>query len=201
MSSRFCKYETCNLEICFIFCQQILDQFLRIIGGIMGVVYNYLLEKTLRLYALINQKGPISKILLPFVFSIFTSCCNFGVPWLVKCKPCLPAKMISEECPSINSIGNFNHSAIQQVNTMIWQVSFSQQMLVPLKISSALAQEMSFINHHSCFILQLFSYCDNKCYNIWWKAHHGPNDMVLGFSCCHRFHCKFPFQRRQNVLT
>jgi hypothetical protein len=110
-----------------------LDQFLGIIGGIMGAVYNYLLEKTLRLYALINRKEP---------------------------KPCPPAKMISEECPSINSTGNFSHSTIQQVNTMIWQVSFSQQMLVSLKISSALAQEMSFINHHSCFILWIFSHCD-----------------------------------------
>jgi chloride channel 7 len=50
---------------------------LGIIGGIVGAVYNYLLEKTLRLYALINRKEPISNILLACVVFIFTSCCNF----------------------------------------------------------------------------------------------------------------------------
>jgi hypothetical protein len=47
---------------------------------------------------------------------------------------------MSSEAKNINNnTGNFSLSIIQQVNTMIWQASFSQQMLVPLKISSALA--------------------------------------------------------------
>jgi hypothetical protein len=46
-----------------------------------------------------------------------------------------------------NYTGNFSLSIIQQVNIMVWQASFSQQMLVTLKIYSALAQEIS--DHHS----------------------------------------------------
>lgn len=80
---------------------------LGITGGIVGAVYNYLLGKTLRLYSLINRKGPISKILLASAVSIFTSCCIFGLPWLAKCKPCPTAEMITEECPSTDSRGNF----------------------------------------------------------------------------------------------
>lgn len=80
---------------------------LGVIGGVVGAVYNYLLAKTLRLYALINQKGPISKMLLACAVSIFTSCCIFGLPWLAKCTPCPTGTMFNGECPSTSSTGNF----------------------------------------------------------------------------------------------
>lgn len=80
---------------------------LGITGGIVGAVYNYLLGKTLRLYSLINRKGPIFKMLLASAVSIFTSCCILGLPWLAKCKPCPTVEMITEECPSTDSRGNF----------------------------------------------------------------------------------------------
>jgi hypothetical protein len=55
---------------------------------------------------------------------------------------------MSSEVKNINNYtGNFSLSIIQQVNIMVWQASFSQQMLVTLKIYSALAQEIS--DHHS----------------------------------------------------
>eukprot|EP01018_Ginkgo_biloba_P035624 Gb_17660 [translate_table: standard] len=80
---------------------------LGVIGGVVGAVYNYFLEKTLRVYALINQRGPVSKVLLTCTVSIFTSCCVFGLPWLAKCTPCSEGKMLTEECPNIGRSGNF----------------------------------------------------------------------------------------------
>ncbi|GLJ47760.1 hypothetical protein SUGI_1008730 [Cryptomeria japonica] len=80
---------------------------LGVVGGVVGAVYNYLLEHTLRIYALINQRGPISKILLSCAVSLYTSCCIFGLPWLVACKPCPEGKMLDHECPNVRRTGNF----------------------------------------------------------------------------------------------
>ncbi|CAL9045809.1 putative chloride channel-like protein CLC-g [Musa acuminata AAA Group] len=78
---------------------------LGVVGGILGSLYNFLLEKVLRVYTLINEKGHVYKLLLAASVSIFTSCCLFGLPWLASCKPC-PAGL-SEACPSIGRSGNF----------------------------------------------------------------------------------------------
>ncbi|KAG1327894.1 Chloride channel protein CLC-c [Cocos nucifera] len=78
---------------------------LGIIGGILGSFYNFLLDKVLRIYNLINEKGTGYKLLLAATISIFTSCCLFGLPWLASCRPC-PANL-SEDCPSIGRSGNF----------------------------------------------------------------------------------------------
>lgn len=78
---------------------------LAIIGGILGSLYNYFLDKLLRVYNLINAKGIRYKLLLAAFVSVTTSCCLFGLPWLASCKPC-PTN-ISEICPSIGRSGNF----------------------------------------------------------------------------------------------
>ncbi|XP_008801915.2 putative chloride channel-like protein CLC-g isoform X2 [Phoenix dactylifera] len=78
---------------------------LGIIGGILGSFYNFILDKVLRIYNLINEKGTGYKLLLAATISIFTSCCLFGLPWLASCRPC-PADQ-SEDCPSIGRSGNF----------------------------------------------------------------------------------------------
>ncbi|KAK6945162.1 Chloride channel, voltage gated [Dillenia turbinata] len=78
---------------------------LGVIGGILGSLYNFLLEKVLRIYSLINEKGPAYKIILACSISIFTSCLLFGLPWLATCLPC-PLDS-SEPCPSIGRSGNF----------------------------------------------------------------------------------------------
>lgn len=79
--------------------------FLGVIGGILGSLYNFLLEKTLHLYSLINEKGHGYKLLLAATVSILTSCCLFGLPWLVSCHPCTTGT--NEACPSIGQPGNF----------------------------------------------------------------------------------------------
>ncbi|XP_004486231.2 chloride channel protein CLC-c-like [Cicer arietinum] len=68
--------------------------FLGVIGGLMGSLYNYLIDKLLRTYSIINEKGPIFKILLVMIISFLTSCIRFGLPLLSKCVPC------PGECPA-----------------------------------------------------------------------------------------------------
>ncbi|XP_058112053.1 putative chloride channel-like protein CLC-g [Magnolia sinica] len=78
---------------------------LGIIGGILGSIYNFLLERVIRIYNFINEKGTAYKLLLACSVSIFTSCCLFGLPWLAPCRPC-PAES-PEACPTIGRSGNF----------------------------------------------------------------------------------------------
>ncbi|XP_072980584.1 putative chloride channel-like protein CLC-g isoform X1 [Typha angustifolia] len=78
---------------------------LGIIGGVLGSFYNFLVDKFLRIYNLLNEKGSLCKLLLAATVSICTSCCLFGLPWLASCRPC-PAGL-SEACPSIGRSGNF----------------------------------------------------------------------------------------------
>uniref|UniRef100_A0A2N9FUI8 Chloride channel protein n=1 Tax=Fagus sylvatica TaxID=28930 RepID=A0A2N9FUI8_FAGSY len=78
---------------------------LGVIGGILGSIYNFLLEKVLRVYNLINEKGIVYKILLACSISIFTSCLLFGLPWIASCRAC-PADA-SEACPTIGRSGNY----------------------------------------------------------------------------------------------
>ncbi|EOY31197.1 Voltage-gated chloride channel family protein isoform 2 [Theobroma cacao] len=78
---------------------------LGVIGGILGSLYNSLLDKVLRVYNLINEKSVVYKIFLACSISIFTSCLLFGLPWLASCQPCpLDA---SEACPTIGRSGNY----------------------------------------------------------------------------------------------
>ncbi|KAL5096245.1 hypothetical protein RYX36_000572 [Vicia faba] len=77
--------------------------FLGVIGGLMGSLYNYLVDKVLRTYTTINGKGPIFKILLVMVISFMTSCIRFGLPLLSKCVPC------PGECPKSPSAGFSMH--------------------------------------------------------------------------------------------
>ncbi|KAG8066458.1 hypothetical protein GUJ93_ZPchr0004g40047 [Zizania palustris] len=78
---------------------------LGVFGGILGSFYNFFLDKVLRLYNLINEKGKTYKLLLAAVVTICTSCCLFGLPWIASCKPC-PSDT-EEACPSIGRSGNF----------------------------------------------------------------------------------------------
>ncbi|KAL5993251.1 hypothetical protein ACLOJK_014174, partial [Asimina triloba] len=80
---------------------------LGIIGGVFGGLYNFLIDKTLRTYSIINEKGAPFKILLAITISILTSCCSYGLPWLAKCAPCPIG--LKEPCPTIGRSGNFKN--------------------------------------------------------------------------------------------
>ncbi|XP_043698325.1 chloride channel protein CLC-c-like [Telopea speciosissima] len=80
---------------------------LGIIGGIFGSLYNYLVDKVLRTYSIINEKGALFKVILVIAISLLTSCCSFGLPWLAKCTPC-PVDL-HEPCPTIGRSGNFKN--------------------------------------------------------------------------------------------
>ncbi|XP_021741800.1 putative chloride channel-like protein CLC-g [Chenopodium quinoa] len=75
------------------------------IGGLLGALYNFILEKVLRLYNFINRKGIVCQIILACVVSLFTSCLLFGLPWFVACQPCSGDS--PEACPTIGRSGNY----------------------------------------------------------------------------------------------
>lgn len=79
---------------------------LGIIGGIFGGLYNYLVDKVLRTYSIINEKGPKYKILLVMCVSLITSCCSYGLPWLAQCTTCPTG---SKECQNLKLLGNFKN--------------------------------------------------------------------------------------------
>lgn len=81
--------------------------FLGVIGGVLGSFYNYCVDKVLRTYSIINERGPSFKILLVIVISLLTSCCSYGLPWLSQCIPCPPHP--AEQCPTESRSGNFKN--------------------------------------------------------------------------------------------
>ncbi|KAK1288313.1 Chloride channel protein CLC-c [Acorus calamus] len=76
-------------------------------GGIFGSLFNFLLDKILRTYSIINERGAPFKIMLTMAVSLLTSCCSYGLPWLARCTPCPTG--IKEECPTIGRSGNFKN--------------------------------------------------------------------------------------------
>ncbi|KAL5818146.1 hypothetical protein ACOSQ3_022045 [Xanthoceras sorbifolium] len=78
---------------------------LGIIGGIFGSLYNYFVDKVLRVYSIINEKGAAFKVLIVIIISLLTSCCAYGLPWFAMCIPC-PADA-SVSCPNTDGSGNY----------------------------------------------------------------------------------------------
>ncbi|KAJ9159072.1 hypothetical protein P3X46_024603 [Hevea brasiliensis] len=81
--------------------------FLGVLGGILGSFYNYCIDKVLRTYSIINERGPSFKILLVIIISFLTSCCSYGLPWLAPCIPC--PTHLSEICPTEGRSGNYKN--------------------------------------------------------------------------------------------
>lgn len=78
---------------------------LAVIGGILGSLYNFFLDRLLGIYNFIYEKSPAYKIFLACLISIFTSCLLFGLPWLASCRLCPPDAL--EACPTIGRSGNY----------------------------------------------------------------------------------------------
>lgn len=77
-----------------------------IIGGVLGSLYNYILHKVLVFYNVINKKGRWAKLILALSVCIFTSVCQYGLPFLAKCQPCDQSQTDST-CPTTGRAGNF----------------------------------------------------------------------------------------------
>ncbi|KAK9269319.1 hypothetical protein L1049_001090 [Liquidambar formosana] len=135
---------------------------LGVIGGILGSIYNFLLERVLRIYNFIYEKGPAYKILLACTISISTSCLLFGLPWLASCRPC-PTDA-TEACPTIGRSGNYKKfqcppdqyndlaSLIFNTNDDAIRNLFSKNTDSEFQHSSIL------IFFFTCFFLSIFSY-------------------------------------------
>ncbi|CAN6459596.1 unnamed protein product [Victoria cruziana] len=85
--------------------------FLGAIGGLLGSLFNSLLDKVLRFYNLLYKKSIAYKLLLACALSVCTSCCLFGLPWLATCTAC-PTDS-EESCPA--KTGNFQRFQCQEV--------------------------------------------------------------------------------------
>ncbi|WOH00995.1 hypothetical protein DCAR_0520373 [Daucus carota subsp. sativus] len=135
---------------------------LGVIGGILGSLYNYILEKVLRLYNLINEKGIAYKILLACSISILTSCLLFGLPWLASCQPC-PADA-SEPCPTIGRSGNYKKFQCQpghynDLASLFFNTNDDAIKNLFSKDTDAEFQHTSIILFFiTCFFLSIFSY-------------------------------------------
>ncbi|XAR66856.1 hypothetical protein NMG60_11013215 [Bertholletia excelsa] len=135
---------------------------LGVLGGMLGSLYNYLLDKVLRIYNLINEKGTVGKIILACSISIFTSCLLFGLPWLASCQVC-PADA-TEACPTIGRSGNYKKfqcppghyndlaSLIFNTNDDAIRNLFSKNTDAEFHVLSM------FIFFVTCFFLSIFSY-------------------------------------------
>lgn len=84
---------------------------LGVIGGIFGSLYNYLVDKVLRTYSIINERGPAFKVLLVITISLLTSCCSYGLPWFTECTPCPVG--LEGQCPAVGRSGNYKNFQCQ----------------------------------------------------------------------------------------
>ncbi|WJX25553.1 hypothetical protein P8452_14581 [Trifolium repens] len=102
-------FDVSNVSVSYNVMDIIPVAIIGILGGVLGSLYNYLLHKILRVYNLINQKGKIYKLLLSLSVSIFTSACQYGLPFLVNCTPCESSSLHeqSSSCPTNGKSGNY----------------------------------------------------------------------------------------------
>ncbi|KAK4280518.1 hypothetical protein QN277_012136 [Acacia crassicarpa] len=77
------------------------------LGGVLGSIYNYLVDKVVRTYSILNEKGPGFKILIVVTIAFLTSCCAYGLPWLATCIPCPDDPSVS--CPTVYESGNYKN--------------------------------------------------------------------------------------------
>nr|KYP42274.1 Chloride channel protein CLC-c [Cajanus cajan] len=75
------------------------------IAGILGSIYNYLVDKVVRTYSVINEKGAAFKISLVVTIALLTSCCFYFLPWIANCSPCPSGSTVS--CPSLDESGEY----------------------------------------------------------------------------------------------
>ncbi|GAB2211698.1 hypothetical protein Drorol1_Dr00025031 [Drosera rotundifolia] len=78
---------------------------LGVLGGFLGSLYNFLIDKGLRVYNFINEKGPYIKILAVVFIAVLSTACSFGLPWLAKCTACPSSS--TEECSTDSESGNY----------------------------------------------------------------------------------------------
>lgn len=155
-------YDVTSANISYHLVDVPLVLLLAVVGGVLGSIYNYLLQKILRVYNLINEKGPAVKIFLACSISIFTSILLFGLPWLAPCQAC-PSDA-TEACPTIGRSGNYKKfqcppghyndlaSLIFNTNDDAVKNLFSKNTDAEFHVSSIL---VFFV---TCFFLSIFSY-------------------------------------------
>ncbi|KAM7268199.1 hypothetical protein ACFE04_010365 [Oxalis oulophora] len=98
-------FDVSNVVVSYRLMDVIPITIIGILGGLLGSLYNHVLHKILRLYNLINQKGKMHKLILALAVSLFTSVCQYCLPFLAQCKAC--DSTLGEACPTNGRSGNF----------------------------------------------------------------------------------------------
>ncbi|XP_015893920.3 putative chloride channel-like protein CLC-g [Ziziphus jujuba] len=135
---------------------------LGVVGGILGSLYNFLLDKVLRLYNIINEKSAAYRIFLACSISIFTSCLLFGLPWLASCRAC-PSDA-SEACPTIGRSGNYKKFQClpDQYNDLASLIFNTNDDAIRNLFSKNTDDEFHYssmgVFFVTCFFLSIFSY-------------------------------------------
>lgn len=75
------------------------------LGGFLGALYNFLMDKILKFYKGYIYGKPSFKIFLTLFISLITSFCTYGLPWLFDCTPC--PEGIGDKCPTSDTAGNY----------------------------------------------------------------------------------------------
>ncbi|KAL6223305.1 hypothetical protein ACLB2K_006692 [Fragaria x ananassa] len=78
---------------------------LGVIGGIFGSIYNYLVDKVIRTYSIIHEKGTAPKILLVITIALLMSSVSYGLPWFAMCIACPTDVTVS--CPTVGKAGTY----------------------------------------------------------------------------------------------
>ncbi|XP_074316520.1 chloride channel protein CLC-b-like [Silene latifolia] len=99
-------FDVSNVSVSYHIMDLIPVILIGLMGGVLGSMYNYALQRVLRLYSLINEKGKLAKILLSLTVSVFTSVCMYCLPFLVNCTKCNPS-LPNAVCSTRGMKGNF----------------------------------------------------------------------------------------------
>lgn len=155
-------YDVASEEITYHLSDVLPVLLLGVIGGILGSVYNFLIDKVLRVYNLIHAKGPGYAILLACLISIFTSSLLFGLPWLATCRRC-PADA-AEACPTLGRSGNYKKfqcppGYYNDLASLIFNTNDDAiRNLFSHYTDSEFHRSSVFIFFITCFFLSVFSY-------------------------------------------
>uniref|UniRef100_A0A803NVQ6 Chloride channel protein n=1 Tax=Cannabis sativa TaxID=3483 RepID=A0A803NVQ6_CANSA len=121
-------YDVSSAEAIFSASDILAVIFLGVIGGLLGSLYNYLVDKVVRTYSIINEKGPVAKILLVMTIAILTSCCSFFLPWSAKCIPCPEGLTVS--CPTV-------YSAVYFLGIVTYGIAIPSGLFIPVILAGA----------------------------------------------------------------
>ncbi|XP_061364284.1 chloride channel protein CLC-c-like isoform X2 [Gastrolobium bilobum] len=98
-------YDVSSAKVTYSVADVLAALILGAIAGVLGSIYNHLVDKVVRTYSFINEKGPAFKMSLVIAIALLTSCCFYFLPWVANCIPCPGDQTV--KCPSADESGDY----------------------------------------------------------------------------------------------